>query len=567
MIDHPYKELFYQPSVNKQWLITGAGINITNSDIDDDDGITIEESLCSQERLMFGSCEASNISFTVHGVNESLKGRDITVSLILNGDVEHILPIGTYRIEKDTPTADRKFRKITAHDMMYYINNDDVTYWYDHLTFPITVKNLRDSFFNHFRTQIIQETVTLPNDDILINKTINSDYGAISGNTIISAICEMNGCFGHMGRDGLFHYVFLKEIIQGLYPANDLYPADDLYPVDDVVDGKILMSSYRSIDYEDYECQRINQVTVINDEGGVLAVIGSGDNNYYMNNPLLYDKTQAQIITIVNRILNFIFIPYYWACEIEAVGNLCMEVGDSLRINTRERLFYTYILQRTLTGSMSLSDTYIAEGEEYRTERINSVSAELMEGRALASDAQNSADRAEQSADRAETTSASALSQAQSAAQTAQSAAQTAQSASQTAQSAAQQAQSAASTASSASQTAQSAAQQATNAVNTANSANTTAGNASNTANSANTTAGSALSTAQDAVNIAASKITAEQVTGTLITSRFQNAQSSQFGYIKTNTIKPGEILMEDEGATRSFGPMTVSGHRVLGWR
>lgn len=567
MVDHPYKELFYQPSINKQWIITGTGINITNSDIDWDDGLVIEEALCSHERLMFGSCEASSISFTVRGFTESLVGQYINVSLVLNGDVENIMPIGSYRITKDTPSADRKYRKIEAHDALYFINNDDCTYWYDHLTFPMTVKAFRDSFFNHFQTPIIQETITLQNDDILINKTINSDYGSISGNTIITAICEMNGCFGHMGRDGKFHYVFLREIIPGLYPANDLYPADDLYPAEESVNEAIPFNRYRQVNYEDYECQHIDKVTVINDEGAIIATVGNGVNNYYMNNPLLYDKTEAQASTIINRIFNLLYLPLYWPCVVDAIGNLCLEVGDSIRINGTMTNFYTYILQRTMKGLQRLEDTYISEGEEIRNERINSVSSELMENRALSASAQNSADSAQNSADRADAAAASAQSTADSAVDTAQAAARQAQSAAEQAQSAANQAQSAATTAGNASRTAQAAAQQATNAVNTANSASDTAGNAANTASSANTTAGNALDTAQNAVNIAASKITAAQVTGELIVSRFQSSTSSQFGYIKTNTIKPGEILMEDEGGTRSFGPMTVNGHRVLGWR
>lgn len=507
MVDHPYKELFYQPSVNKQWIITGTGINITNSDIDWDDGLIIEEALCSHERLMFGSCEASSISFTVRGFTESLVGQYINVSLVLNGDVENIMPIGSYRITKDTPSADRKYRKIEAHDALYFINNDDCTYWYDHLTFPMTVKAFRDSFFNHFQTPIIQETITLQNDDILINKTINSDYGSISGNTIITAICEMNGCFGHMGRDGKFHYVFLREIIPGLYPANDLYPADDLYPAEESVNEAIPFNRYRQVNYEDYECQHIDKVTVINDEGAIIATVGNGINNYYMNNPLLYDKTEAQASTIINRIFNLLYLPLYWPCVVDAIGNLCLEVGDSIRINGTMTNFYTYILQRTMKGLQRLEDTYISEGEEIRNERINSVSSELMENRALSASAQDSADRADAAATRAEETATEAANRADSAAtsasQSATSASQSAASAQQavsTAQTAAQQAQTAATTANNAATRAETAAGSANTAASGANTARDNANGAAGTAN----TAASSANTAANRANTAA---------------------------------------------------------------
>ena len=506
MVDHPYKELFYQPSVNKQWIITGTGLNITNSDIDWDDGLTIEEALCSHERLMFGSCEASSISFTVRGFTESLVGQYINVSLVLNGDVENIMPIGSYRITKDTPSADRRYRKIEAHDALYFINNDDCTYWYDHLTFPMTVKAFRDSFFNHFQTPIIQETITLQNDDILINKTINSDYGSISGNTIITAICEMNGCFGHMGRDGKFHYVFLREIIPGLYPANDLYPADDLYPAEESVDEAIAFNRYRQVNYEDYECQHIDKVTVINDEGAIIATVGNGVNNYYMNNPLLYDKTAAQATSIINRIFNLLYLPLYWPCVVDAIGNLCLEVGDSIRINGTMTNFYTYILQRTMKGLQRLEDTYISEGEEIRSERINSVSSELMENRALSASAQDSADRADAAATRAEETATTAANRAESAQSAAESAASSASASASSAQQAVSTAQAAASQASTAASNASAAATRAETAANTAN---TAANGANNARDNANGAAGSATSAAGSATSAAGSATSA----------------------------------------------------------
>ena len=54
----------------------------------------------------------------------------------------------------------------------------------------------------------------------------------ISGKTIIEAICEINGAFGNIGRDGKFEYVILKAITSALYPAEDLYPREDLFPSD-----------------------------------------------------------------------------------------------------------------------------------------------------------------------------------------------------------------------------------------------------------------------------------------------------------------------------------------------
>ena len=65
---------------------------------------------------------------------------------------------------------------------------------------------------------------------MVVEKTIESDE--ISGKYIINAICEINGCFGHVNRNNKFQYLEIVLNQFGLYPRNDIYPADDLYPVE-----------------------------------------------------------------------------------------------------------------------------------------------------------------------------------------------------------------------------------------------------------------------------------------------------------------------------------------------
>ena len=61
---------------------------------------------------------------------------------------------------------------ITAYDALYKINEMDVTSWYNSLTFPITIANMRNSFFNY--VGITQEADYLPNDPMTVNKTIDN---------------------------------------------------------------------------------------------------------------------------------------------------------------------------------------------------------------------------------------------------------------------------------------------------------------------------------------------------------------------------------------------------------
>jgi hypothetical protein len=126
------------------------------------------------------------------------------------------------------------------------------------------MKQFRDSFFKHFGIE--QADIILVNDGMSIEKTVavtassetssdteeSSTIGeSMSGKEVLSCICEINGCMGHMGRDGKFHYIYLEQEIQGLYPRNDLYPADDLFPRDPK-STQIGKGFYVTATYEDY---------------------------------------------------------------------------------------------------------------------------------------------------------------------------------------------------------------------------------------------------------------------------------------------------------------------------
>ena len=66
MVDYAYSNLFQQSSVDKQLIIEtdDKTVKITNNELHQQK-FELEESLCSENQLEFGSCESSSIKFTV----------------------------------------------------------------------------------------------------------------------------------------------------------------------------------------------------------------------------------------------------------------------------------------------------------------------------------------------------------------------------------------------------------------------------------------------------------------------------------------------------------------------
>lgn len=397
MVDYQYSSLFLKDSVDKQLRIVSDDrkINITNTELHQEK-FELTESLCSESELTFGACEAGMIKFTVSNVFLPMKGKWLTAKMTLDGHEDKPFQIGRYKVYSDTPTADRTCRDVVAYDALYDILSSDVADWYNQILpqkdSTVTLKQFRDSFFNHFGVE--QEEVSLVNDEMIIEKTVevtasssgSSDTAekstigeAMSGKEVLSCILEINGCMGNIGRDGKFRYVYLTQEMQGLYPANDLYPADDLYPRNPK-STSISKSQYISAQYEDYIVRTIDKLQIREKENDIGVIVGDGGNTYVIEgNFLVYGKGTKELNEIgektLSKIKGIIYRPFSADCK----GNPCLEVGDAVRLTTKYELIETYILKRTLKGIQALRDDLEADGEEYRTSKVNGIQRSILQ--------------------------------------------------------------------------------------------------------------------------------------------------------------------------------------------
>jgi hypothetical protein len=412
VVNYKYGDLFKKDTVDKQLSIVSddGKVNITNTELHQEK-FELTESLCSEQELTFGSCEAAMIKFTVSNTFLPMKGRWMTVRMSLGGHADIPFQFGRYKVDSDTPTADRTCRDVVAYDALYDILNADVAAWYNTVFpshkehqkdkdgktrtvtvyDPVTMKQFRDSFFKHFGIE--QADIILVNDGMSIEKTVavtassetssdteeSSTIGeSMSGKEVLSCICEINGCMGHMGRDGKFHYIYLEQNIQGLYPRNDLYPADDLFPRDPK-SNRIGKDLYITAEYEDFLVKTINKLQIREQKNDIGVIVGTGDNAYVIeDNFLVYGKGTKELKGIAKNVLSKIRGIVYRPFAADCKGNPCLEVGDAVRLPTRYELIESYILKRTLKGIQALRDDLEADGEEYRTNGANGIQKSIL---------------------------------------------------------------------------------------------------------------------------------------------------------------------------------------------
>ena len=348
-----YKSLFDTKSIDKQFRIytDDQQTVITNSWLFESE-FELNESLCSEETIRYGTCEASSITFTAANRFTSLKGKWLNVDIYI-GDEETPFRVGRYKVETDKPTAHRVQRTVTAYDAMYDIINADVTKWYlelwNNVTVSLTVKQFRDLFFRHFG--ITQEDVTLINDSFVFYQSAD-DSQTISGKDCLNAICEINGVFGHIGRDNKFHYVSIE--------TGSTYA--------------IANSEQISVDFEEFTTGLIDAISVYDSSGKVIAHVGSDfpTNLYDISGLFITTENIAGLNTALSNLYNKIHSISYRPFDGEFSGNPCYEVGDKISFTDKSSTISTVLLERRMKGIQGLRDYFSAKGPENRDRNINS---------------------------------------------------------------------------------------------------------------------------------------------------------------------------------------------------
>lgn len=424
MIDYKYYDLFDKSSVDKQLkIVCSDGTILTNKNFSSTSSdFSLSESLCSDSKLSFGKCESSCLKIKIANTVNSLKGQTLQVTETLDNKNDMPFKIGTYIVDEDTLTSDKKYRNITAYDRLYSISSMNVSDWYSKL-FPskqvpliryenvtkewtytgidgkeiteyyeelepityyqteyesITLKAFRDSFFKYIG--LTQQSTTLVNDDMKVSKSV--DDIDLTAKDVLEAICEINGVFGKMSRDDVFIYVELKPFSRGLFPSKTLYPNSSLFPrkPGNVDTRRLEMGEYKTLQVGDTNFEQITklQIRQSEDDIGYIAGDDTGVSYIIQGNFLTYSSGTEELKTIANNVLSKISKVIFNPVNITLQGNPCVETGDTIRIiDTNNKVYKSYVLQRTLTGIQMLMDSIISEGDQSLAE-VNGIHHDIL---------------------------------------------------------------------------------------------------------------------------------------------------------------------------------------------
>lgn len=198
--------------VTVHW-INGEFADLTNENIDQNT-LTLQESICSEQYFIFGGCVCNQITFQAH--HDQFNGT--SEEFYPSGKIEVYIERKKTKIKIFTgeiDSAERKANSLTrnfiAYDYLYKLRNTDIARWYKNQTTDkkkkLTQKQFRDKLFEFLGLE--QVSTKLHWDDTYVPDTNNSNEMNVVN--ILKDLCLQNDRFGWMNRDGKFEYLKLRQ--------------------------------------------------------------------------------------------------------------------------------------------------------------------------------------------------------------------------------------------------------------------------------------------------------------------------------------------------------------------
>lgn len=339
-------------------VVTFPNLNLTytNEDVEPT-SLYLKEALSNSDSMEFVGMIASQLKIDIFNVPDEVKDQYFEVS-IKAGNTEVIPIFKGYadRVEIDADSFSKK-KKITAFDALYYAGQKDVSSWYYGLTFPLTLKQFRDSLCQYIG--ITQEEVALPNDDITLRRELENKQ-EIPAITFLKSISQINGLCGIINRSGNLEYRLVSN-----KPAAEVDFTFDFC---------------EKLSHEEFYCNPIQKIVIRDNEEDAGVTAGAGTNKYIIqNNVLAYGLAKDVLRTAAENIrTNLNELTYYPMRSIQN-GMPFIEVGDNVIYNTSGGygIDKFVILSRTLSGISFCRDTYEARGVQSQSEYITDIQAQL----------------------------------------------------------------------------------------------------------------------------------------------------------------------------------------------
>ncbi len=330
-----------------------------------DGSLQVNEILVDGE-LKFGQCYANRFECELYNVSEDIANKRIKVFQRQDGNY---VPVFAGYIDSATLDVFNLTRKVIAYDEFYTKRDYNVSAWWTEF-WQITVDPSGKYIFGRDKATLKQiresvcDYIAMPySTEPLVNDSIEvsaySAYSNISFTDVITFVCELQGCFPNIDREGNLEFLYFGTT------------------------GKSIIGDYErgNISFEDYETDTITGINIFDTSDNIVQTYplnGSGRNAYSIaGNIFLLNMTTAQITSVMSNLYpilqNFKHIPFEVPMIVSDFG---LKLGDKI---THERGF-SYVMKQEFSGPLLVEQTIesVAKGAMLKQEAssVNNLIAE-----------------------------------------------------------------------------------------------------------------------------------------------------------------------------------------------
>lgn len=339
--------------IDNERTVKYVRLEFPNTQIDDieydkiyQESMSLEESLFDGDNLTFGKCNASLFKVKVADFLDDINNLDMNVYITFtHEDLGSVaVPFGKYKVMSAERTSDKRHRDITAIDYMSKFDVD-VSDWYNNVMFlnnqsTYTLKAFREALCDYIGVDY--ESVTLPNDNTVIKKTIEAN--SLMGRELLEMICELNGCFGHFDWEGMLNFIALDP--ESSLERIDTYPQN-------------------GSDYKDYEKNVCSGVILKDENGNELAHYPYNVGSYpyaIENNALTFSMIEFDAEWVCQNLYNAIKYVAYRSNTTKVFSKIYMPLGQRYRVIAKtyvgseeiDTSFNSFILKRQIQGIQAI---------------------------------------------------------------------------------------------------------------------------------------------------------------------------------------------------------------------
>lgn len=350
--------------------VSGAGI-VSES-------MSIEQTVCDDGQLSFGSTGSACLKVQITDTENRYMGLGVTATLVSGGETYQL---GAFTVREDTLTDSRRYRNLVAYDALSDIYSKNVTPWYHALRFPMTLREFRNSFFAY--CGVSEAPAVLVNDNARVEKTVETKAenlyridevttvysGDLTGERVVRAICEMNGCVGFINHNGEFKYVTMD----GLRTGEPTFTA-----------SKYVLGS---LVYKEYETKAPTRLKMHFSSRDIGVIVGDdlsdSANTYHVVGNILASGDSMNTVSweamkrMAQNLYGAIKGTSYRPAKVSYQCMPWVEPGDVVSVPGERGPVAFPILRREIRGITALMETVSAEGDEEFSYDANSASDSL----------------------------------------------------------------------------------------------------------------------------------------------------------------------------------------------